>query len=289
VLAELETLESSLPRLSSTAAPGRSRVRGRKPRWVLLAGGAILLVAAGVVGGAIGGTIGRTPASPPSMPPGIVAVGAVATSNACKWVLRKRVELDALPEGAITRNGAMGGQGVAEVAGRKAWQVTSDWGQLILPLDLDPSVDVFAVEAEFFLPPEAGWMRGVGLGVFNAFRADGKVGILDRGVGLVIAKEPGKPPYYDWYEPDDAKVNIKGFVRDLNGTITGEWHTLRIEGSRSQRWARGLLDGRAIVFGYGDIDFTGTKILLGVGYGSVNPEDAAWSNLRIFTGTPECQ
>jgi hypothetical protein len=215
--------------------------------------------------------------------------GAVATSPACQWGRATWIELDKEPAGAVTRNGDVGGQGLADVEGRKAWKITSDWGQLLVPLSLANVGDPFAVEAEFFIPPVTGWMRGADLLVFTEPMGGTKTGDVWKGIRFGVREEPGKPTWFEWYEPDDTRKSVTSYIGTLPGTATGKWHTLRIEGSPSSGWYRGLLDGRPIVVSHGSYELGGSKVALGAGYGYMNPVDVAWSNLRIFSGSPECR
>ncbi len=285
VESELETLTSTLPREGTTTRSGPVRVRRRWPRWVVGSGVMLLVGSAGGVGVALG----RMRAGPVGASGAPVVVGAVATSPACQWGRATWIDLDREPDGAIQRNGEMGGQGLAEVEGRRAWKITSDWGQLLLPLSLATLGDPFAVEAEFFMPPVTAWMRGADIVVFTEPMGGAKTGDLWKGLRFGIREEPGKPTWFEWYEPDDTRKNVRDYIGTLPGTVTGRWHTIRIEGSPSKGWFRGLLDGRPLVFAHGAYDLGGSKVVLGAGYGYMNPVDVAWSNLRIFSGSPECQ
>ena len=285
VEAELEALTSTLPRGGSTTATGSVRVRRRWPRWAVVAGVLLLVGVAGVVGLAAGGTRSGLAAGHGAP----FVFGAVATSPACQWGRAVWIELDKEPAGAFTRNGEMGGQGLADVEGRKAWKITSDWGQLMLPLSLATLGDPFAVEAEFFIPPVTGWMRGADMLVFTEPMGGARTGDVWKGIRFGVREEPGKPTWFEWYEPDDTRKGVRDYIGTLPGTLTGRWHTIRIEGSPSAGWFRGLLDGRPLVVAHGAYDLGGSRLALGAGYGYMNPVDVAWSNVRIFSGSPECR
>ncbi len=214
--------------------------------------------------------------------------GATATSNACNWGRATWVDLDTLPAGAILRNGQIGGQGVADVAGRRAWKITSDWGQILLPLGSAMNGDPFAVEAEFYVPEEGGWERGAEMAVFTEVLGEPKAGMISHGIVFLVKEAPGKAPWFMWFEPEDRRTR-NPYTGTVPGSLAGRWHTLRIEGSRSKKWFRGLLDGRPLVVSSGDYDLAGSRVSLGAGYGDTKPENVAWSNLRTFAGTPECQ
>jgi hypothetical protein len=285
VLAELEELESTLPRTASaTGGGGGVRVRRRWPRWAAIVAVALLVVAAGA-GGALAARRGLSSAEP--LAP--LAFGATESSNACDWGQATWTDLDRRPEDASTRNGKMGGQGVAEVGGRKAWKVTSDWGQLILPLGAAARGDPFAIEVEFFLPPVESWMRGVNIHAFTDPAGGPATGVIVHGVTIAVVEEPGKPTRFEWNEPDGRGGVVRRYLATLPGPVSGKWHTLRLEGAPSKGWFRGLLDGRPIVVARGAYDLSGKHVILGVGYGYTNPEDVGLSNLRTFAGSPECQ
>jgi hypothetical protein len=284
VLAELEELGATLPRTTSgTQGPG-VRVRRRWPAWAAWAGALALAVLA-AAGGALAARRGTSSAG--VLPP--LAFGATESSNACDWGQATWTDLDRRPDDASTRNGKMGGQGVAEVGGRKAWKVTSDWGQLVLPLGAAARGDPFAIEAEFFMPPVEGWMRGVNIHAFTDPVGGPGTGMIAHGVTIAVVEEPGKPTRFEWNEPDGRGGVLRRYLATLPGTVSGKWHTLRLEGSPSKGWFRGLLDGRPVVVARGQYDLSGQHVILGAGYGYTNPEDVAWSNLRTFSGSPECQ
>jgi hypothetical protein len=244
-----------------------------------------LLVAVGM--GGI--SLGRHRGAPVVATAEPVAFGATSTSVACQWERATWIDLDRVPADAVTRNGEMGGQGVAVVAGRRAWKIDSDWGAILLPLGKAEHGDPFAIEAEFFMPPVTGWMRGAHLYVFTDFLLGPPAGDLSHGILLSVAEEPGKSPWFSWQQVDAAGKLTNRYFGTLPGPVSGRWHTLRIEGSRSRKWFRGLLDGRPLVVAQGDYDLAGTRVGLSAGYGYMQPEDVAWSNLRTFAGTPECR
>jgi len=284
VLTALEELEATLPRTASATGGGGVRVRRRWPRWAATLAVALLAVAA-ATGGALAARRGLSSAEPVAP----LAFGATESSNACDWGQATWTDLDRRPEDASTRNGKMGGQGVAEVGGRKAWKVTSDWGQLILPLGAAARGDPFAIEVEFFMPPVESWMRGVNIHAFTDPTGGPATGVIAHGVTIAVVEEPGKPTRFEWNEPDGRGGVVRRYLATLPGPVSGKWHTLRLEGSPSKGWFRGLLDGRPIVVARGAYDLSGKHVILGVGYGYTNPEDVGLSNLRTFAGSPECQ
>jgi hypothetical protein len=295
VLEELAALERALPGAQAgtgtgtgsrrgTTGAGRVRVRRRWPRWAVALA---LLGALGVAAGA--GAFAARRWLAPSIAP--VAFSAESSPGTCEWGRATWIDLDRPPADAIVRNGEVGRQGVAEVAGRQAWLQSSDWNQLLLPLGAARHGDPFAVEAEFFMPPVTGWMRGVHLGLFADPVGGTAQGDFRGGVSLSLTESPGQPPLVTWYAPDDhgAPATNTKYVLPRHESVTGRWHTLRVEGSPSKGWFRALLDGKPLVVARGTYDLSGAHVILGSGYGYQHPEDVAWSNLRTFAGSPDCQ
>jgi hypothetical protein len=278
---ELEALAGTWTGSRTTTGSGRVRTRRRWPRWAF----AVLAVAV-AAGAWLAGRAGQGPAV---VPHGTFAFGASGTSPNCRWGTPTWIELDRVPADAIMRNGEVGGQEVAEVAGRKAWKFTSDWAQLLLPLGVAEKGDPFAVEAQFYMPPITGFMRGADLVVFTEPVGGTRKGNVAGGIRFGVRAEPGKAPYFEWYGPREEEPQTFEYVGTVAEDVTGKWHTLRIEGSRSAKWYRGLLDGRPIVVAHGDYDLRGTRAVLGSGYAYFEPLDVAWSNYRTFAGTSECR
>ena len=282
VAADLDALCASLPPAATTTSPGIVRVRTRSRGWILAGGGV------GVVAVAIGLGMKNAPAVGGATGP--VAFGSAATSNACQWGSPTWTGLDKAEEIPLKRNGELGGQGVTQVAGRDAWKITSDWGQILLPLGHLERADTFAAEVDVFIPPDVDWERTASLSVFTDPEGGPKTDTLAHGVTLRIGEDPGKAPWFDWrHEARGLEPASRIYVGTFPGPVSGKWHRMRIEGSRSRKWFRGLLDGRTIVVGYGDHDLGGSHIALGARYGYMKPEDVAFSNLRTFAGTGECQ
>jgi hypothetical protein len=285
VLAELEALEVTLPRSSTGSRPGAVQVRRRWPRWVL-ASAAVVALGAASLGGAVAARRAGGLFDPSSEP---VAVSARSSTTRCDWGEATWVGLERDPEGAVARNGEVGGQGVREVAGRTAWLQWSDWAGLFVPLGRARDADVFAIETEFHFPPVLGWQRGANLGIYT----DPPTGSMrpaeaSHGCTVAILEEPGRAPSFALFQLKEGQY-VRTHQGTLPASVAGSWHTLRIEGSRSKGWLRAFLDGQPILTVVGRLDLTGGYARLGSGYGYMNPEDVAWSNLRTFAGSPECQ
>ncbi len=287
VHAALAAMEAGLPRSGTETRTGAAvKVRRRAPRRLAAVAVAGLVLAAGAGGFALG----RARAAAAPRLPSNILFGAIATNVACNWGKADWFELDRVPEAALVRHGELGGTGIAEVAGRKAWRVDSDWGQIVLPLGRAGTADTFAIEAEFYIPPVTSWMRGASLHVFVEPEGGPRRGDMRHGVQFNVAQEPGRPPMFDFLEWRGTEgAGSPRYTGTLPEPFTGRWHLVRLEGSRSGRWLRVLLDGRPMAVAHGEYDLSGTKVILGAGYGYMNPEHVAWSNLRLFAGTSECQ
>jgi hypothetical protein len=286
VLTQLTALDATLPRSSTGSRPGLVRVRRRWPRWVsgAAAAGAVLVAAA--MGALLAGRLGM--AEGPSSGP--AAISARSSTTPCDWGEATWTELGQLPAGAVIRNGEMGGQGVREVAGRMAWLQWSDWSGLFLPLGRAEDADVFAIEVEFHFPAVTRWQRGANLGVFSDPPADGMRPAESRhGIVFGVLEEPGRAATFQLSRVMEDGAYVRIHQGTLPASLAGSWHVLRIEGSRSAGWLRALLDGQPLVVVSGPLDLSGKYARLGSGYGYTNPEDVAWSNLRTFSGRPECQ
>jgi hypothetical protein len=246
----------------------------------------VLALGAASLGGAVAARRAGGLSDPSSE---LVAVSARSSTTRCDWGEATWVGLEREPEGAVARNGEVGGQGVREVAGRTAWLQWSDWAGLFVPLGRARDADVFAIETEFHFPPVIGWQRGANLGIYT----DPPTGSMrpaeaSHGCTVGILEEPGRAPSFALFQLKEGQY-VRTHQGTLPASLAGSWHTLRVEGSRSKGWLRAFLDGQPILTVVGRLDLTGGHARLGSGYGYMNPEDVAWSNLRTFAGSPECQ
>jgi predicted Ser/Thr protein kinase len=284
-LVELEALEAALPRSSSGTRPGAVRVRRRWPRWARLSSAALALGAA-ALGGALAA---RRTGLAATATPAPLAISARSSSTSCDWGEATWTELDRAPGGAVVHGGEIGGQGIREAAGRAAWMQWSDWGALFLPLGKAGDADVFAVEAEFHFPAATRWQRGANMSVFSDPPAgDMRPAEFRHGFVVGVVEEPGRAPSFFLSRVVNG-VAVRVHQGTLTGSLSGSWHTVRVEASRSGGWLRVLLDGNPLATLHGSLDLSGRYARLGSGYGYMNPEDVAWSNFRTFAGTPECQ
>lgn len=279
VLAALQHAEAGLPRLP----PGRP-IRLRPPprtRWMLagaaVGGGVALLLGAAVFRAA------GPPAADPATP---MVVAASSSTTPCRWEWVAGPGLGALPEGAVARNGAFGGQGGARVEGRAAWQQRSDWNQLFVPVAGPAGLDPFAVEVELLLP-DAGEIRAA---QFMAFTDPAGPDASDtaHGVGLGLTQDPTRGALFDWgaFGGNLSKVVYKGA---LPAPVAGRWRKLRLEGSKARGWLRALVDGVPVLVAVGPADLGGRHVLLASGAPPYQPSGASWRGLVLFRGAPDCQ
>jgi hypothetical protein len=216
---------------------------------------------------------------------GDVSGSAAVVVSGPEWELVESSSLAPPPPGAVMRNGALAGQGVATAYGRSAWYQTSDWSMLHVPLGLPEGTDVFAIQASYHLPVVEEWPRAASFVVFTSPGARDPADLV-HGQGISLVQEPGKATVFHWGIPEGwttAKITASGTVA---APITGKWRTLRIEGSREECWFRVMLDGETIHTATGPCDPTGGYVMLGSLHGQGNPVNGAWSDLRVFRGAP---
>jgi hypothetical protein len=199
-----------------------------------------------------------------------------------EWELVQASSLAPPPAGSVTRNGALGGQGMASVYGRVAWYQTSDWSMLFVPLALPEETDAFAIQASFHLPPVVDSGRAVSLVVFTSPGTKDPADLV-HGRGITLDQQPGRSPVYSYGVPEGWTTADVTSTGPMAAPITGRWRTLRIEGSRAQCWLRVLLDGEEIHTGTGPCDPTGGQVMLGSLHGR-GPVNGAWTDLRVFRG-----
>ena len=174
------------------------------------------------------------------------------------------------------------------VDGRTAWLQASDWNWLVLPVTLASTDDVFAVQADVFIPPYATFSEHADIFMFdNITDPLGNWGAHGLAAGIVATGTTTDDVEW-WFYPET--------VLTYNSTAaitftTGQWHTLRVEGVRSLCFFQTLLDG--VPVGNLDIacDTSGTQIgLLGEMVANPTPfaVNIAWSNLTISAGSAGC-
>jgi hypothetical protein len=222
---------------------------------------------------------------------GLVDAFAVATviqpaQPACAWTEVAFHDLTTAPDGAILRNGALGGQAPATVGGRVAWLQSSDWNVLLIPHGLDAGSDVFAVEAEVFVPAITTYRRSAGLNPFTtSATAPGPQGTCQflGGAWPEFWVRPGGPVTMEWWSGSCGNTLLaSGPVADP----TAAWHALRVEGVRSTCTYQVRIDGQ-LISSWTGCDASGPYLNL-YGHAPGGAAGIAWSNLRIEAGTPAC-
>jgi len=286
VLEALTEIEAALPREAGRTGLAARVRRGPRVRWAMagVVAGVLLAVALGVPAalwwhGPLGAA-GK---------PLVLASSSVQVP--CTWKVVARIDFDVPVPGLRWRNGDFNRQEMVTRENRGAWLQSSDWNQLFLPAG-ERRPDVFAVMASFFAPTEQGQGAGVGLHVYGdpGGTMDHRSSDLQHGRGIALIAEANGAVRYEWGivgGRNTTQVVAKG---TLPGAITGKWHTLRIEGSRSLCWTRALLDGAPVVLEVGACDLAGGEIILtGAWRDAYVPANVLWREVQILEGEPSCQ
>jgi hypothetical protein len=286
VLEALQEIEATLPREERRGGRAARVRRGPRTRW--LAAGALLGVLASAAVAVPAALWLRGAARSAGAP---LVLAAASTLVPCSWKVLARADFDAPVPGARWRNGEFGRQEMVTREERGAWLEASDWNQLFIPAGARRP-DVFAVEASFLAASAAGRGVGVGLHAYGdpAGPMDQRSSDLRHGRGIVLVEAPHGAARYEWgvvAGMNTTQVVAKG---TLPGAISGRWHTLRVEGSRSRCWTRVLLDGAPLMFEIGSCDFEGGDVVLsGSASGAYVAADVLWREFRLFEGEPSCQ
>jgi hypothetical protein len=113
---------------------------------------------------------------------------------------------------------------------------------------------------------------------------------LLHGRGIALVEASNGAVRYEWGivgGRNTTQVTAKG---TLPGAISGKWHTLRFEGSRSRCWTRVLLDGTLVLFEVGACDLAGGDIILsGAWREAYVAANVLWREFSVFEGEPSCQ
>jgi hypothetical protein len=285
VLEALLEIEAALPRGEASRARAARVRRGPRTRWVAAGVAAGLLLAAAVLVPVVVWMRGA------ARPAGSLVLAGSSMQVPCTWKQLVHRDFDGPIPGLRWRNGDFNKQEMVTHERRGAWLQASDWNQLFLPAG-ERRPDVFAVEASFFAPATAGHGVGVGLHIFGdpGGSMDHRSSDLHHGLGIALIEGQSGAVRYEWGivgGRNTTQVTAKG---TLPGAISGKWHTLRIEGSRSRCWSRALLDGAPVLFEVGACDLAGGEIVLsGAWGGSYVAANVLWRNFSTFEGEPSCQ
>jgi hypothetical protein len=289
VLEALAEIEAGLPReAGKTGLAARVR-RGPRVRWAMagVAAGMLVAVALGVPAALWWhGPLGARGEA--------VALAASSSLVLCNWSrLVTQTEFDRPVPNMRWRNGDFQEQKAVMHEGRGAWLQGSDWNQAFLPAQRPGPADrpdVFAVEAHFFAPPSAEHQVSATLHAYGD-----PIGPMDytssdvrHGIGIGLAETPqGVVTFELAIEGLNTHQSMKRGT--LPARISGRWHHLRIEGSRSRCWLRALLDGAPLVVLVGYCDFGGADMMLGGGGGSYQAGNVLWREFRVWEGEAGCQ
>lgn len=216
----------------------------------------------------------------------------------CSWVSVWQASLSSLPAGATARGGTIG-QAVqfGSVGGRTAFTSSSDWSEILALASLAAGDDSFAVQADFFADAVAltagNPFRNLGLYLFTDVSGPGQA----HGVWVGFREQSGQATQLQWVVSPTPLPGTGWDAWDLNlnlGVVAqaeplalplGAWHTLRVEGIRSQCRLRALLDGAVVsTWTPATCDLGGA--LVGVAAARVVPLNVAWTNLAVEKGSP---
>jgi hypothetical protein len=234
-----------------------------------------------------GASYNFTPASASVTIANSSAVQNFSSTIACSWQQTAAYPLSSTPAGAVIRNGALGTQGPSTVYGRTAWYQTSDWNLLFVPTGLTASDDVFAVEADLYLPSPSGLDRTANIEVFTTTATLPGPNGTCQASGGVAALLGGDVPQFSWNSTATCAWTQLDSVSF--SPPTNQWQRLRIEGVRSSCALRALLDGALIRTWDGSCTLDGTYFVLSSNSASGGSSLAAWSNLTVLKGnSPTC-
>jgi hypothetical protein len=199
------------------------------------------------------------------------AVAALKGPGTC-WSDVYAYDLASQPPGSTTANGAYQGQGPATQYGRACWVQDSDWNLLFVSA---PQDDVFAIEADVFLPAPIPYDRNAGFSLF--------IERTGRGMQVVLNGQTDGARI-DWWAISESGVHTKVGSKTVGFTLD-QWHRFRVEGTRSTCTLRALVDGSAIDSWSGACDLTGSLYALASGgVSSTTAAEVGWSNLRVQKG-----
>ncbi len=284
VLAMLQECISSLP-AQAVGQSNLARIRTpRTMRW-WLGGLAVGIVVAMLAGLTLAFAIPSTRLG--ARGPLVIAAGT--STVPCAWRLDERFLFDVVMPGAQLRNGLYGEQKLTRRDERGIWLQTSDWNQLIAPIGkVHP--DVFAIQAQFWMPT-TDRVRDASLHVWSdpLGAIDSTSSNLAHGRGLLLQERPGSAPSFEWGIVDGMTTRKIEYQGTLGGTLTNQWHTVRMEGSRSGCWIRVSLDGQPLLAETGYCDYGGSNLVLGSATDSYTPSEIAWRGVDIWEGDPSCR
>jgi hypothetical protein len=176
-----------------------------------------------------------------------------------------------------------------------AFTTTNDWAELLTPASMAPADDAFAVQADIFASAvtiTAGNFRSSGLYAFTDIFNSGQ----QHGFWAGFREVTGQPTQFQWVVSPTVlpASGWDGWDMDIPGVSSlaqtspatlplGAWHTLRVEGIRSQCRFRAMLDGVVIsTWTPATCDVTGSLVAVS---GARNfPLNLAWSNLGVSRG-----
>lgn len=188
--------------------------------------------------------------------------------SSANWSPVVQYDLSSLPPSAYTRNGALNGQGVTSIGGRNAWQQTSDWNQLWIPMPAlskpcaKISIDMYIPSTQSASGSIDTFARHVG---YNGTANTVSAGFGNRPVDYMAASESGNQfAYLTTPIQEDAWVNITIEASTVSGEVN-----FSIGGTT-------IAQSTASLF-----NLANDKIKLQSNSNSWQPSGVAWSNLEV--------
>jgi hypothetical protein len=207
----------------------------------------------------------------------------------CRWQAVATYSLTSAPPGSHAVGGAAGVQQAEFIGGRTAYTSSADWMDLDVPDGLPSGNDLFAINIDVDRIGVPATVRLTGITLFVDPNALGDrpgvwVGWRETSVGLRAIEWllPTAQQALQGWLPNDPSAQVTSSTSVT--TSTDSWHTLRIEGSRSQCKLWVSIDGTAISSFSQACSLTGSFFALYVEDSNVvTPVGAAWSNMTVFS------
>jgi hypothetical protein len=158
--------------------------------------------------------------------------------------------------------------------------MTSDWAWLVFPVFFGSGDDVFAVEADLYVPTPilTPYRQGAAIFAFNS--ATPGDGFGTHGIAASLSFNSGAPTTLEWFAYPWPTGSSNRSTTISYGFAA--WHRLRVEGRRSSCSFRAYLDGVLTDSWTEACETTGVNISLTGGL------DTCWSNLTLYRGVGTC-
>lgn len=153
---------------------------------------------------------------------------------------------------------------------------------------LAASDDVFAVEADFYVPPVA---SGTILGVIDLFTHNQVLVPCQNMGGMRVGPwvRPGAGTSMEWWTVPLTTCGSTQQKATSISSVTGAWKHLRVEGARSTCRFVASLDGVVTdTWTQPACSLPGAYFGMESNWSVIQAVNVAWSNMRISKGTPGC-